>query len=87
MATSDSFKPLAIFAVEHLLLVGTIGYTIGHRVMGLQVVRLGGGLPGPVPALARTILLVPGDPAADLGPRRPRACTTRSPAPWSIRAT
>jgi uncharacterized RDD family membrane protein YckC len=55
---ADSFKPLAIFAVQHLFLVGTLGYTIGHRVMGLQVVRVAGGLPGPVPALARTVLLV-----------------------------
>ncbi len=55
---SDSFKPLAVFAAENLFLVGTIGFTIGHRVMGLQVVRVAGGLPGPVAALARTILLV-----------------------------
>ena len=60
---SGSFKPLVIFAVQHLILVGTIGFTIGHRVVGLRVVRLGGGLPGLVPALARTILLVLAIPA------------------------
>ena len=60
---SGSFKPLVIFAVQHLVLVGTIGFTIGHRVVGLRVVRLGGGLPGFVPALARTILLVLAIPA------------------------
>ena len=60
---SGSFKPLVIFAVQHLILVGTIGFTIGHRVVGLRVVRLGGGLPGFVPALARTILLVLAVPA------------------------
>ena len=60
---SGSFKPLVIFAVQHLILVGTIGFTIGHRVVGLRVVRLGGGLPGFVPALARTILLVLAIPA------------------------
>ena len=60
---SGSFKPLVIFAVQHLILVGTIGFTIGHRVVGLRVVRVGGGLPGFVPALARTILLVLAIPA------------------------
>ena len=60
---SGSFKPLVIFAVQHLILVGTIGFTIGHRVVGLRVVRLGGGLPGFVPALARTVLLVLAIPA------------------------
>jgi len=60
---SGSFKPLVIFAVQHLILVGTIGFTIGHRVVGLRVVRLGGGLPGFAPALARTILLVLAIPA------------------------
>jgi uncharacterized RDD family membrane protein YckC len=59
---ADSFKPLAIFALQHLILVGTIGFTIGHRVAGLQVVRVVGGLPGPAPALVRTILLVLGIP-------------------------
>ena len=33
---------LAVFALENLLLVSTLGYTIGHRVMGLQVRVLGG---------------------------------------------
>jgi len=60
---SGCFKPLVIFAVQHLILVGTIGFTIGHRVVGLRVVRLGGGLPGFVPALARTVLLVLALPA------------------------
>jgi uncharacterized RDD family membrane protein YckC len=55
---SGSFKPLVIFAVEHVVLVGTIGFTIGHRLVGVRVVRVAGGLPGPLLALARTILLV-----------------------------
>ena len=55
---SGSFKPLVIFAVQHLILVGTIGFTIGHRVMGLQVRSLGGtGRVLPLQALARTVLL------------------------------
>lgn len=34
---SSSMATLGIFAVENLLLVSTIGYTIGHRLFGLQV--------------------------------------------------
>lgn len=48
---------LGIFALEHVLLVGTLGCTIGHRVAGIRVVRVGGGLPGPLRALVRTLLL------------------------------
>lgn len=53
----DSWATLAIFAVEQILLVGTLGYSIGHRVMGIQVVRAGGGAPGPLAALVRSVLL------------------------------
>jgi len=35
-----SFLPLAIFALENVVLVSTLGYTPGHRLLGLQVVRL-----------------------------------------------
>lgn len=35
-----SFAPLAVFAAENLLLVSTVGYTLGHRILGLRVVRL-----------------------------------------------
>jgi uncharacterized RDD family membrane protein YckC len=49
---------LAVFGVMHLLLVGTVGLTIGHRVVGLQVRSLGGtGRVLPLQALARTLLL------------------------------
>lgn len=34
-----SFAPLAVFAVENLVLVSTLGTTIGHRLVGLQVLR------------------------------------------------
>lgn len=37
---TDAFIPLAIFAVENLVLVSTLGSTLGHRIMGLQVYRL-----------------------------------------------
>ena len=54
---------LAVFAVENVLLVGTVGYTIGHRLLGLQVRTLAGGttpgigLPGPGKAALRSVLL------------------------------
>ena len=63
-----------VFAVEHLLLVGTIGFD--HRPprsSACGCVRLGGGARVSLPALVRTVLLLPGRPGADLGPRRPRA--------------
>lgn len=53
-----SFGPMVVFAVVQVLLVGTTGSSIGHRVLGLVVVRLDGG-PGGLPAaLVRTALLL-----------------------------
>jgi uncharacterized RDD family membrane protein YckC len=56
--SSQHFVVLGVFAVMTLLLVGTIGMTIGHRVMGLQVRNLAGGRATFVQAFARTVLLV-----------------------------
>jgi uncharacterized RDD family membrane protein YckC len=53
----DPWATLAVFAVEQALLVGTLGYSIGHRILGLHVVRLGGAQAGALPALVRTVLL------------------------------
>ncbi len=52
-----SFKPLVVFVLMNLLLVGTLGSTIGHRLLRMRVVRLGGASAGPLPAVIRTILL------------------------------
>lgn len=52
-----NWTPLAVFFVENLLLVGTLGSTLGHRVMGLHVVKESGGPAGPLPALIRSFLL------------------------------
>lgn len=71
----DAGATLAIFAVENVVLVGTIGCTLGHRLLGLRVRRLalgadGGALPddGRAPGLgraaARTALLCLVVPAA-----------------------
>jgi uncharacterized RDD family membrane protein YckC len=53
----QAFVVLGVFAVMHLLLVGTVGYTIGHRIMGLQVRALDGGSVRPLQAIVRTVLL------------------------------
>ncbi len=59
-----SFGPLTVFAVENILLVSTLGTTVGHRVLGLQVRALGADgqarvarLPRPVAGTIRTVLL------------------------------
>jgi len=51
------FKPLAVFVLMNLLLVGTLGSTIGHRLLGIRVVRVDGASAGPFLALIRTLLL------------------------------
>ncbi|WP_411376178.1 RDD family protein [Arthrobacter sp. MPF02] len=53
----NSWATLAVFAAEQVLLVGTLGYSIGHRAMGIAVVKRGGGNPGPLAALVRAVLL------------------------------
>lgn len=50
-------KPLAVFILMNVLLVGTLGSTIGHRLLGIRVVRIGGVSAGPIVAVVRTILL------------------------------
>ncbi|CAM3189579.1 RDD family protein [Arthrobacter ulcerisalmonis] len=53
----DSWATLAIFAIEQTILVGTLGYSIGHRALGIHVIRRGGGAPGPLAGLLRALLL------------------------------
>ena len=53
----DSWANLAVFAAEQMLLVGTLGYSIGHRLVGIHVVRLGGAPAGPLAAVVRALLL------------------------------
>ena len=53
----NPWATLAVFAVEQTLLIGTLGYSIGHRIAGIHVVALGGGPAGPLAALVRTVLL------------------------------
>ena len=44
----NSMATLAVFAAEQILLIGTLGYGIGHRVMGIHVVRPDGSPAGPL---------------------------------------
>lgn len=61
----EPLATLGVFAVENLVLVGTLGHTLGHRLLGMQVVPAGPGrgtadltlTPSLVQAFARTALL------------------------------
>ncbi|QCU79361.1 RDD family protein [Citricoccus sp. SGAir0253] len=53
----DSLVTLGLFALMHVLLVGLLGTTIGKRVAGIRVVRVGGAATGLPRALLRTVLL------------------------------
>jgi uncharacterized RDD family membrane protein YckC len=59
----QGFVPLVVFAVENLLLVGTLGFTVGHRLLGLHVVSLTGRRLTIVQAAIRTLLLCLAVPA------------------------
>jgi uncharacterized RDD family membrane protein YckC len=54
---ANQLAPLGVLAVEHLLLVGTLGTSVGHRVAGLRVETVAGGWAGPARAAVRTALL------------------------------
>ena len=53
----------AVFAAENILLVATAGFTVGHRLAGLRVVRLGKPTNSPIPALIRGVLVALAIPA------------------------
>ena len=48
---------LAIFAAEQMVLVGTLGYSVGHRIMGIQVTRLDGGPASLLAGMVRALLV------------------------------
>lgn len=65
---SAAFAPLAAFAVLNIALIPLMGATVGHRLLGLQVVRLAvddashpqawlARIPGLVAAMVRTALV------------------------------
>jgi uncharacterized RDD family membrane protein YckC len=49
--------PVLVLFVENLLLVGTIGSTVGHRLFGMRVETLAGTAPGLGRAAIRSLLL------------------------------
>jgi uncharacterized RDD family membrane protein YckC len=54
---ADPTAILAVFAIEQMVLVGTLGYSIGHRVMGIQVQRVDGGPAGLLAGVVRAVLV------------------------------
>ncbi len=49
--------PVAVLGAEYVVLVGTAGATIGHRLLGLVVTTPEGVPAGPWRAIVRTVLL------------------------------
>jgi uncharacterized RDD family membrane protein YckC len=56
-APVGQFGPLLVLLVENVVLVGTAGATLGHRLLGMRVEALDGSAPGPRRALIRSVLL------------------------------
>ncbi|GAT73271.1 RDD family protein [Microbacterium hydrocarbonoxydans] len=52
------FAPMAVFALLQIVFIPTAGGSPGHRILGMRVVRLGGGWPGIWRPVVRTLLLV-----------------------------
>ncbi|MET8868249.1 RDD family protein [Nonomuraea sp. NPDC004580] len=51
------WAPALVFAVQYLLLVGFMGQTFGHRLMGVRIAAMDGRDPRWLPVLVRTVLL------------------------------
>ncbi len=49
---------LVVFGLQQWLLVATVGYSIGHRIVGIQVKRLSGSYVGLWRSLIRTSLIL-----------------------------
>jgi uncharacterized RDD family membrane protein YckC len=52
-----SLAVLGVFVLEQTLLVGLLGYTVGHRLAGVRVVRLDGRPVGLLSGLGRAVLV------------------------------
>lgn len=53
----DPWGTLLVFGLVQVLLVGTVGFAVGHFLLGMRVERVDGGWAGPWPALVRSVLL------------------------------
>lgn len=62
-----TFKPLLVVFIMNVFMVGTGGYTIGHRLMGLRVDRCPRGYAGFGRGLIRSALLCLGIPPLIVG--------------------
>lgn len=52
------FAPMIVFAVLQILFIPTLGGSPGHRILGMRVVRYGGGWIGLWRPIVRTLLLI-----------------------------
>lgn len=52
------FAPMTVFAMLQILFIPTAGGSPGHRMLGMRVVRFGGGWVGLWRPVVRTLLLV-----------------------------
>ncbi|AND16518.1 RDD family protein [Rathayibacter tritici] len=53
----DRWASLLLFIVLQVVFIPTIGGSVGHRLLGMRVVRLGGGWVGVWRPLVRSVLL------------------------------
>ncbi|MDP5226180.1 MULTISPECIES: RDD family protein [Arthrobacter] len=53
----NSWATLAVFFAEQAILIGTLGYSVGHRVSNIHVIKLDGTRAGIPAALVRAALL------------------------------
>lgn len=60
---NDAFGTLLVFVVIQVVMVMTIGSSIGHLILGLRVVTLRGGYPGFWRPVARSLLIAIAVPA------------------------
>jgi uncharacterized RDD family membrane protein YckC len=58
-----AFGPVLVLFLVHTLLVGTAGYSVGHRLVGLRVEAVDGGPAGIGRAALRSLLLCLAVPA------------------------
>ncbi len=58
IGSDNPFLAPAIFALENLVLVATLGYSVGHRIFGVEVRRLDGHVPGFLKSAIRALLVV-----------------------------
>lgn len=54
---TSALAPLGLFLLMHLLLVGTIGTTIGHKIVGIEVRAQDGGSITPKQTVIRTLMV------------------------------